>query len=75
MQVGSLNRTSVDFKTSFHPVSYWTSSDGSVFSEHTQDILLFYASAYWVGGLSMPPDGFSVHMPIMFVNSKFSDDK
>ena len=42
-----------------------------VFSEHAQHVLLFYAHAYWVGGLSLPPDGCFVYMPIIFVNSKF----
>ena len=35
--------------------------------------LLCYVHAYWVGGLSMPSDGCSVHMPITIINSKLRD--
>ena len=37
-----------------------------VFSKHAQDVLLFYAHAYWVESLSMPTDGCSVCMLIIF---------
>ena len=42
-----------------------------VFSEHAQDVLLFYAHTYGWEGLSMPTDGCSVHMLIIIVSSKF----
>ena len=39
-----------------------------MFSDHAQDVLLFYAHAYWVGGSDHGTDGCSVCMSI---NSKF----
>ena len=46
-----------------------------VFSEHAQDVLLFYAHAYWMGGSEHAHDGCLVHIPFMFVNSKFQGAK
>ena len=91
-----MNRTSVGFQTSFHPISYWITSGlrekgisvpymGSMmfymhaqmvmFSEHAQDVLLFCGHVYWFEGLIMPTDGCSVWMPIIFVKSKFYEDR
>ena len=49
-------------------------SDGGV-PEHAQDVLLFCGHAYWFEGLIMPTDGCSLCMPIIFVKSKFYEDR
>ena len=40
-----------------------------VFSEHVQDVLLFYLHVFWVGGTELCPQSMGVQedMPIMFV--------
>ena len=47
------------------PMMFCAHAQMVVFSEHAQDVLLFYVHDYLVGGLSMPTYGCSVHMPIM----------